>query len=160
TRSLAELFDQLPHVARPTEGLLLVFGPGAALVEHDVLWYADLPKRFAEAAIGAGSGVNLGQPPGSRDGNLGRLFYIDWPILDRHRDSIGPRIDRWIDTRDGRHPASLDGMSLRATAAALAARPFRTQPTFNTTPWGGHWAQQQLGFHPEAPNTALGYELI
>jgi hypothetical protein len=42
----------------------------------------------------------------------------------------------------------------------LAQRPFRTRPTFNTTPWGGHWAQRELGHNPDAPNTALGYELI
>ena len=44
--------------------------------------------------------------------------------------------------------------------AELAARPFRTRPTFNTASWGGHWAQERFGFNPEAPNTALGYELI
>jgi mannose-6-phosphate isomerase class I len=42
----------------------------------------------------------------------------------------------------------------------LAVRPFRTRPTFNTTSWGGHWAQERLGFNREAANTALGYELI
>jgi mannose-6-phosphate isomerase class I len=42
----------------------------------------------------------------------------------------------------------------------LAQMPFRTRPTFNTTSWGGHWAQRRLGMNPGAPNTALGYELI
>jgi mannose-6-phosphate isomerase class I len=160
TGCLADLFDAFPQVARPAEGVQLVFGPGAALAEHDVLWYADLPKRFAEAAIGAGSSLNLGQPQGSRPGSSRRLFYIDWPLLDRHRDTIAPTVDLWIDTQDLDYPSSLDGVSLRATLASLAARPFRTRPTFNTTPWGGHWAQRKLGFNPAAPNTALGYELI
>ena len=57
-------------------------------------------------------------------------------------------------------PAWLDGPALHAALAELAAQPFRTRPTFNTTSWGGHWAQRRLGFNPEAPNTALGYELI
>jgi hypothetical protein len=42
---LADLFDALPAPARPDDGVHLVFGPGAALVAHDLLWYADLPKR-------------------------------------------------------------------------------------------------------------------
>ncbi|WP_443077562.1 hypothetical protein [Streptomyces sp. NBC_01450] len=85
-----------------------------------------------------------------------RLFYIDWPLLDRHRETLAPRIDRWFDLRDSRNPASLDGSTLRRTAAELSPRPFRTRPTFNSTSWGGRWAQRTLGMNPGARNTALG----
>ena len=138
----------------------MISGPGSALASFDVLWYVDLPKRFAEAAVAAGRGHNLGQRAGDGDPTTKRLFYVDWPLLDRHRDAIAPAVDRWIDVQDPQRPTSLDGEVLRATTAALARRPFRTRPTFNTTPWGGHWAQRRLGFNPEARNTALGYELI
>ncbi len=140
--------------------LLVVYGPGAALVPHDVLWYADLPKRYAEAAIVAGHGLNLGQRAGAGPGTTKRLFFTDWPLLDRQRDEIMPRIEFWIDMQDGGSPAVLDGATLRATLAELAVRPFRTRPTFNTTPWGGHWGQRTLGQNPGSLNTALGYELI
>ncbi|HEX5996788.1 MAG TPA: hypothetical protein VFY84_16735 [Jiangellales bacterium] len=160
TASLRSFFADLPAPRRPRDGVLIVYGPGAALVEHDVLWYADLPKRYAEAAITAGTAGNLGQPAKTGAGTTKALFYIDWPILDRHREDIASRIDRWIDLQDPVHPASIDGSTLRRTAARLAERPFRTRPTFNTTSWGGHWAQRELGFNPQARNTALGYELI
>jgi mannose-6-phosphate isomerase class I len=156
---LSELVDRFPAID-PAAGLTVVYGPGASLVASDTLWYADLPKRYAEAAVTGGAGGNLGQPPGTGPGTTRRLFYIDWPILDRHRDGLAPRIDRWLDLRDPAAPVTLPGAALRATAAGLARSPFRTRPTFNTTSWGGHWGQQSLGFNPEAPNTALGYELI
>lgn len=158
--TLADLFDELPDPRPADDGLLVVYGPGAALVRHDVLWYLDLPKRHAEAAITTGTGRNLGQPEDAGPGTTKRLFYIDWPLLDRHRDVIADRIARWIDLQDSRRPASLSGDTLRRTMAVLARRPFRTRPTFNTTSWGGHWAQRELGLNPDAPNTALGYELI
>jgi mannose-6-phosphate isomerase class I len=158
--SLAELFSDLPTPSAPRAGLLVVYGPGAALIEPDLLWYADLPKRYAEAAVISGSGRNLGQPAAAGPGTTKRLWYIDWPLLDRHRDGIAADIDRLIDTQDPSRPTSLSGPALRATAEDLVRRPFRTRPTFNTTSWGGHWAQRQLGFNPDAPNTGLGYELI
>lgn len=161
--SLADFFASLPAVPTPPaagERLTVVYGPGAALVAHDVLWYADLPKRYAEAAVAAGTVTNLGQRPADGTAGTRRLFYIDWPVLDRHRDALAGRIDRWFDLQDPAAPASLDGETLRATAAHLARRPFRSRPTFNTTPWGGQWARRELGFNPEGPNTALGYELI
>ncbi|MFJ2890158.1 class I mannose-6-phosphate isomerase [Streptomyces sp. NPDC087305] len=157
--SLDDLFETLPAPSPPQAGLLLVLGPGAALVEHDLLWYADAPKRYAEAAVGAGEvGANLGLPDEKPD--FRRLFYIDWPMLDRHRDALAHRLDAWLDLQHPDHPAWIDGAGLRATFTALAHQPVRTRPYFNSTPWGGHWAQRELGFNPDSPNTALGYELI
>jgi hypothetical protein len=157
---LADLFTVPCRLDPPGGGLLIVFGPGAALAPHDILWYADLPKRYAEEAVGSGAGINLGmrQADGTATGK--RLFFVDWPLLDRHRDRIAGRVDLWLDMQDPLAPAALDGATMRATIADLAGRPFRTRPTFNTTPWGGHWGQTELGHNPEAQNTALGYELI
>jgi mannose-6-phosphate isomerase class I len=168
TRVLADFFDELPHPqcdsgsgsGSDSDSVLIVLGPGAALVEHDVLWYADLPKRYAEAAIAAGDGLNLAQPADRGPGTTRRLFYIDWPVLDRHRDAIADSISLWIDTQDPEQPQWLDADTLRGTLSDLSRRPFRTRPTFNTTPWGGHWGQEALGFGRDRPNTALGYELI
>jgi hypothetical protein len=165
--ALADLFD-LDTAARrpaavPAGTVRVVYGPGAALLPHDRLWYADLPKRYAEAAVtsgAAGPEGNLGRSVDAGPATTKRLFYVDWPLLDRHRDELAPRVDRWLDTQDPRQPSSVDGDTLRATLAALAERPFRTRPTFNTTSWGGHWAQRTLGMNTEARNTALGYELI
>ncbi len=158
----ADLFDAVPRPQRPADdGVLLVFGPGAALCEPDVLWYADLPKRYAESAVAKGElpvGANLGRP--DEPGDLVRLFYTDWPVLDRHRDMLVGRVDRWIDMQDPAAPASLDGAALRGTLEHLAHGPVRTRPYFNSTPWGGQWAASELGFTPQAGNTALGYELI
>jgi len=157
---LADLFDLPATLSTPHRGVVLVCGPGAALFPHDLLCYADLPKRYAEYAISQGSGLNLGQPPGTGGGTAKRLFYADWPLLDRHRDRIADRIDWWIDMQEPDAPSLIDGPALRATLADLASRPFRVRPTFNTTPWGGHWAQRRLGHNVRARNTALGYELI
>ncbi|GLY74084.1 class I mannose-6-phosphate isomerase [Actinoallomurus iriomotensis] len=159
---IADLFDSVPRPGRPVDdGIVVAFGPGAALCEPDVLWYADLPKRYAEAAVAQGEppvGVNLGRP--GEPGDLVRLFYTDWPILDRHRDAIAGRIDRWFDMQDAASPTSLAGATLRGTLAHLVQGPVRTRPYFNSTPWGGQWAASELGFTPQAGNTALGYELI
>lgn len=159
--AMADFFKQAGPIEAASDAVTLIYGPGAALASHhDLLWYADLPKRYAEAEITAGTGRNLGQPAGTGPGTTRRLFYIDWPVLDRHRDTILGDVDLWLDTQNPHTPAWLTGPALREALSDLAARPFRTRPTFNTTSWGGHWAQEQLGFNRTAPNTALGYELI
>ncbi|WP_326733306.1 class I mannose-6-phosphate isomerase [Streptomyces sp. NBC_01022] len=158
--SMGDLFETPPVQQRPHAGVLLAYGPGAALAEPDLLWWADLPKRYAEEAVTRGElplGANLGRP--GTPGELRSLFYTDWPVGDRHRDAFAHRVDRWVDLQ-GEDPASLDGAAVRATLAALATGPVRTRPFFNSTPWGGQWAARELGFDPLGGNTALGYELI
>jgi hypothetical protein len=157
---LRQLFGELPATHAPPTGVLVAYGPGAALLDSDCLWYVDLPKRYAEAEVAAGRGRNLGQRSGEGVATAKRLFYVDWPLLDRHRDGLAAHVDRWVDVQDPERPTSIDGTALRATMRKLATQPFRTRPTFNTTPWGGRWGQRRLGFNPEAVNTALGYELI
>ena len=163
--SLEDLFGRPVQAESDTDALTVIFGPGAALSRHDELWYFDQPKRYAEASVGAGTGRNLGQRemPGNPtldNPTARRLFYVDWPILDRHRDTIAPKVLLWIDAQDTDRPTALEAPTLAATAAALVRRPFRTRPVFNTTVWGGHWGQRQLGMGTDQPNSAVGYELI
>ena len=58
----------LAELPRPAAGQGIVLGPGSAAAEHDVLWYADVPKRDQVAT--------------SKDEQ--RLFFVDWPLQERH----------------------------------------------------------------------------
>jgi mannose-6-phosphate isomerase class I len=156
--ALSELFDELPAVGSRRE-LIVVFGPGSAFVEHDLLWYADLPKRMSLSAVRSGEAGNIGQPAGQA-GTEQRLFFVDWPVLDRHKQELLPRLDRFVDVSDDETPRSLAGGALRRTLHHLAGHPFRTRPTFLPGPWGGQWLRDKLGISTEAPNLAWSYELI
>jgi mannose-6-phosphate isomerase class I len=157
--SLSELYDGLPSTSAPGEDLTLVYGPGSALVDHDVLWYADLPKRLALDAVQRGYAGNVGQPPGE-PGSERRLLFVDWPMLDRHKQQLAGLLDRYIDLSDPDAPRSIEGKALRRSLAALAVQPFRTRPTFLPGPWGGQWLRRVLGVETDAPNLAWSYELI
>ena len=153
--ALADLIGELP----PVDGRTIVYGPGSALVPHDVLWYADVPKRLALEAMRREAVPNFGQPAGGR-GTERQLVYVDWPLEDRHRQELLPRIDRYLDLTDPEEPRSLLGEAVRATLLALSGRPFRTRPTFLPGPWGGQWLRHTLGIQTAASNLAWSYELI
>ena len=155
---LVELFDEPPR-AEADSRVVVVFGPGSAQAEHDLLWYADVPKRLGLSAVRSGEAGNLGQSAGET-GSEQQLLFVDWPILDRHKQRLLPRLDRYVDLSEPESPRSLVGESLRRTLADLARRPFRTRPTFLPGPWGGQWLRDRLGISTEAPNLAWSYELI
>lgn len=160
--ALADLFDDLSQVDLTADAdteVVVVFGPGSGLVEHDRLWHADLPKRHSLAAMRGGEAGNLGQPAGEA-GSEQRLLFVDWPVLERHKQELLPRLDLYIDLSDPETPRSLDGETLRQSLHELAGRPFRTRPTFLPGPWGGQWLRDALGIVTDAPNLAWSYELI
>jgi mannose-6-phosphate isomerase class I len=138
-------FERLPsgtladRVADLPQGATVVYGPGAALVPHDELWYADLPRRL------------------HRTDDTRRMYYVDWPLESRHRRELLPRIDRYFDPTG---PRSITGSALRATLSALARQPFRTRPAFLPGPWGGQWLKETIGIETNDPNLAWSYELI
>ena len=158
--TLADLFATTSFRLPMDAGrLTIAFGPGAGFVPHDALWYADLPKRLGLRAVEEGRASNLGQPPHGT-GTARRLMFVDWPLEDRHRRTLVPRLDRYVDVRDAARPRSLSGGVLRHTLAALVGAPFRTRPSFLAQPWGGRWAREVLGATESEPNAGLGYELI
>jgi mannose-6-phosphate isomerase class I len=148
-----------PVERRPEVDVLVAFGPGSSLVEHDRLWYADVPKRRVLEAVMRGEAPNVGAPPGSAS-SVQRLLFVDWPVLDRHKQALAAGIDRYLDLSDPHSPRSLDGETLRRSLHDLAGRPFRTKPTFLAGPWGGQWLRRELGISTDAPNLAWSYELI
>ena len=121
----------------------IVLGPGAALVEHDHLWYADLPKRDQLAATGDR-----------------QLLFVTWPAQERHVREWAATLDAYLDLTDPEAPLFVEGDTLRATLAHIASGPFRTCPTFLPGPWGGQWLRRRLGIETEQPNLAWSYELI
>ncbi len=107
----------------------VVFGPGSALGPHDRLWYADIPKWQSLARIQKGLAENVGQPPGEA-GSEQRLLFVDWPLLERHKQALLPSLDRYLDLGDPERPRSLRGAALRESLHRLAGGPFRARPTF------------------------------
>lgn len=159
TQDLAALIELPPAPSTAHDGVHLVAGPGACLVDHDIAWYADVPRDVGLEALRAGEASNLGQPRGAV-GDERRLKFVDWPILDRHRAGLIAALDCLIDLQDPVRPRWLAGDTLRATLAALARRPFRTRPHFHPGVWGGQWMRDTLGIDATAPNLAWSYELI
>jgi mannose-6-phosphate isomerase class I len=156
---LADLVDGRQRERRAGNGTTVVFGPGSALHSHDRLWYADIPKWLSLERIRKGLAGNVGQPA-AEAGSEQRLLFIDWPMLDRHKQALLPRIDRYLDVSEPASPRSVGGEALRASLRALAERPFRVRPTFLPGPWGGQWLRRRLGIATDAPNLAWSYELI
>ena len=137
------------------DDLTLVLGPGSALVDHDFLWYADLPKRLSLDAVRRGLAGNLGQPPGEA-GSEQRLLFVDWPVLDRHKHALAPHLDGYVDLTDPDSPRSLDGEALRRSLARARRCAVQNSPDVPARPMGRSVAEARPRASPPTPRTSPG----
>lgn len=162
---LADLFDQEKLAAlRPAEeGVSIVYGCGAALARWDAfLAYVDLPKDKVQRRAKAGQVTNLGRgAPEDAKAMYKRFYFVDWPLLNRHKRDLLPRVDLVLDGQQPSDPSYLSGDALRTALQRMGRSWFRTRPWFTPGPWGGQWLKEIVpGLPQDAPNIAWSFELI
>jgi mannose-6-phosphate isomerase class I len=137
---------------------VICYGQGSALlpIEGALIW-ADLPKELITARAARGEAALLGSSvyPAFKS-----MYWVDWPVMERHKTQLLPRLTLYLDLSQPERPIFIEGSALRNTLAALARRPFRVKPVFYPGPWGGQWMKRYMGLDPQQPNYAWSYELI
>lgn len=166
---LAEFFDparleaQQTQASQCAEGLIVIYGPGAALIHPgDVLVYADLPRWEIQQRMRSGEMGNWGAENQHEDmlRRYKRAFFIEWRVFDRHKTPLLRRTDFLLDTTQANQPAMVSGAALRAGLKQTTTQPFRVVPFFDPGVWGGQWMKQQFDLDPSAPNYAWCFDCV
>lgn len=166
TGELIDLFDADKLVAlRPAaEGLTVLYGCGAALAGWDdaPLMYVDLPKDTIQYRAKDGLITNLGRLE-SEDAKAmyKRFYFVDWLVLNRHKQRLLPRVDLMVDGQHASEPSFMSGEKLRAALRQLSRNYLRARPWFTPGAWGGQWLREVIPQLPQnVPNYAWSFELI
>ena len=146
-----------------TEGLIVIYRPGAALVHPgDVLVYADMPRWEIQQRMRHDGLGNWGADNQDEDilRRYKRAFFIEWRVFDRHKTPLLKRADYLLDTTQKEAPTLVSGEALRAGLRQTTTRPFRVAPFFDPGVWGGQWMKQQFDLDPSAPNYAWCFDCV
>ena len=166
---LGEFFDpeklatMRQQVASHQKGLIIVYGPGAALVcSGDVLIYADMPRWEIQQRMRRGELGNWGVENQDEDilRRYKRAFFVEWRVFDRHKTPLLRRMHYLLDTTLAGRPTMVSGEALRAGLEHVTRRPFRVVPFFDPGIWGGQWMKKQFALPADAPNYAWGFDCV
>ncbi|TQI68930.1 class I mannose-6-phosphate isomerase [Clostridium sp. KNHs216] len=135
-------------------GLVVVYGIASSILTRgDILVYGNI--AYPELNIRLAQGLdNWGAKNYSEEllKKQKRGMFIEWRMLDRHKRPLLKAMDYMIDFTKEDKPVAVTGDDYRKAIEEITNRPFKPNPIFTKSIWGGQWLQKVLGAKPDWEN--------
>jgi len=163
---LSDFFDaEKLNMLQPdtTADVCILYGTGASLANWEgQLIYVDVPKNEIQYRMRASSTKNIGCIDSMAYSQIyKRLYFIEWPVLNAHKERLLPKIDLIIDEQRIDEITWMQGSDFRKTLDLMLESPLRARPWFEAGVWGGNWMKNHIDdLNQEEVNYAWSFELI
>lgn len=162
---LQDFFDteKLKQIRLSDADITIIYGAGASLTDlPGFKVFLDVPKNEIQFRARAQSVTNLFETkPYNPKLMYKRFYFLDWIILNRHKETLLPELNLIVDTQRLESPTFMTGAPFRQALTEQTARPLRVRPWFEPGAWGGQTLKKLIPELPQhVPNYAWSFEAI
>lgn len=151
--------EELRQTVRSHQGLTIVYGTGASLVEGDCLIHLTLSRWEIQLRYRKGaSNMFTHNPNEDILRKYKRGYFVDWRVADRIKHEMYEKVDYIIDWNLLNTPKMMDKKTYDLSLDQLARQPFRMVPYFDPGVWGGQWMKEVCHLNPEEKNYAWCFD--
>jgi mannose-6-phosphate isomerase class I len=165
----------LPATQRTATDTLVCFGCGAAKLGpkscFDYILYIDLCREEILKRLKSGYVTPLGAKKPAHAAAPGasalpayfgarQLYYVDYPVLDKHRKWVLQNLAYYIDGNELGNPKLMPSSVFSGLLERVISAPIKPKPYYDPGPWGGQWLKKVRKLPKEMVNCAWSYDLI
>jgi len=160
-----KLKERIEH-SKENSKVLVCFGCGAVnkltTDLYNIVFYVDVTKEVAGRRVLGGLVNNLGDRGEARSREYvgKRLYYVDFPVLDRHKKEVLKRMDFYLDGNNTRNLIMLPKDVYEKLLLILSEYPLRLKPIYLKGVWGGQWLKEIRKLPKSMRNCAWSYEVM
>ncbi|AUS96539.1 hypothetical protein CDQ84_07180 [Clostridium thermosuccinogenes] len=140
--------------------VIFIIGVGASLfAKADVHYYFDVTRWEIQLRFRKGSPNWLFNNPDAPVLTKYKIgFFIEWRLADTHKEENFASVDYWVDANISSELKAIDKKSFYAAFEKISKEPFRMEPYFDKSVWGGQWMKNMLGVDGDEENYGWSFD--
>ncbi|HAX03328.1 MAG: mannose-6-phosphate isomerase [Tenericutes bacterium GWC2_34_14] len=155
----AERLKSVESMVLNTEGLVVVYGFGASLIEGGVRVHVSLTRWEIQLRYRKGlSNFKKNNPKEDILRKYKRGYFVEWRVADRIKDAFYKDAHYVIDYNMLDHPKMMMMNTYQNMLDTMIRRPFRMVPYFDPGVWGGQWMKEVMHLDPKEKNYAWSFD--
>lgn len=140
----------------------VVIGPGSSYVHRtSPLIYIDLAKNELAHRLASKISCSYLKPTQKCQSTIMYerkcLYYLDYPVFNKLKQEILPRMNYFVDGQRPNCPTWIDGKTFRQALVYLSSQPIRFRPCFESDSSGGQWLKTIC---PHLSRTSTNYSQL
>lgn len=140
--------------------VIFIAGIGASLfAKADVHYYFDITRWEIQLRFRSGMAnwmFENTEAPILTKYKIG--FFVEWRLADTHKEENFDAIDYWVDANVSEELKVIDKKSFHRAFCKISKEPFRMEPYFDKSVWGGQWMKNRFGLDKNAENFGWAFD--
>jgi mannose-6-phosphate isomerase class I len=133
---------------------------GASLfTKADVHYYFDITRWEIQLRFRKGMGNWMFDNPEAPILTKYKVgFFIEWRLADAHKEENFGAIDYWVDANRSDRLTGINQEMFYTAFRKILKEPFRMEPYFDKSVWGGQWMKHHFGLEEDVENFGWAFD--